>query len=223
MGDRDGERFDEQERQSMTSAPVLNPRARELMRTEWETLLADWREFDPPEGRRAEVSSDGIVMSPAPAGRHNGIASKVNRQLAAALDPEYDLTFNQAIRIDEARRLTIPDLIVLDSWRLDTDEGDIPPDGVHLVVEVTSPSNADTDRHAKRLAYAQGGIPQYLLIDRYDRNGPSVILYSDPVSGTYRKRTPVRFGERIQLGPPIDVKIDTSVFPVRGLGRDDRS
>ena len=51
--------------------------------------------------------------------------------------------------------------------------------GVLLVAEVVSPSSRRSDRVAKARAYAQGGIPLYLISDNF-ANPPEVILLSQP-------------------------------------------
>jgi Uma2 family endonuclease len=63
--------------------------------------------------------------------------------------------------------------------------------------------------------YAHAPVPLYLLIDRYDEDGPAVTLSSDPLDGHYQRTMRVPFGESVELPEPIGLTLDTSDFPVR--------
>ncbi len=66
------------------------------------------------------------------------------------------------------------------------------PDQTLLIVEVTSESNAETDRGVKRRRYTEYGAPLYLLVDRVDR---CVTLFSEPGElGYTRVDAPTRSG-----------------------------
>lgn len=83
---------------------------------------------------------------------------------------------------------------------------------VLLAVEITAKSNAKHDRKKKKWAYAHGGIPQYLLIDRHDEDGPAVSLFRDPVDGVYGRTIRMPFGHPITIGAPLAVELDTAEF-----------
>ncbi|MFD5424861.1 Uma2 family endonuclease [Streptomyces sp. NPDC127084] len=93
------------------------------------------------------------------------------------------------------------------------------PDGVLMTVEVTSydsDSDSDTDkrdREEKPLAYADAGIPVYLLIDRDDS---TVTVHSDPHpdggSRGYRDVHKVAFGAEVVLPDPVGITLDTEVL-----------
>ena len=84
----------------------------------------------------------------------------------------------------------------------------MPPDGIELVLEVTS-SRPDLDRHAKRRAYAGAGIPLYLLVDRQHRR---VTLFSHPAHDDYSRTSAAAFGDRLDLPKPFDFALDTAAF-----------
>ncbi len=84
---------------------------------------------------------------------------------------------------------------------------------VALAVEITSRSNARHDRKRKKWAYAPGPVPQYLLIDAYDEDGPTVSLFSNPADAAYRNVTRASFGQKITLAAPVAVVLDTAQFP----------
>ncbi|MFI8204895.1 Uma2 family endonuclease [Streptomyces sp. NPDC085937] len=82
-------------------------------------------------------------------------------------------------------------------------------EGVPMTVEVTSfdSDTHDRDRVEKPQAYAESGIPVYLLVDR-DRR--SVLVHSDPdpVVG-HRNVQKRRLGQRVVLPDPVGVEFDT--------------
>ncbi|MFJ6697012.1 Uma2 family endonuclease [Streptomyces sp. NPDC091272] len=86
------------------------------------------------------------------------------------------------------------------------------PDQVLMVVEVTSyDTDTDTDtrdRREKPRAYAQTGIPVYLLIDR---DACETLVYSepDPDSNTYASLLRRPFGKTVELPEPVGFSLDT--------------
>jgi Uma2 family endonuclease len=93
---------------------------------------------------------------------------------------------------------------------LATVEGALLPDQTVLVVEVASPSNADTDRTVKRRRYAQFGAPLYLLVDRQER---TCTLFSQPGElGYTRVEGPYPFGVPVRLPEPFQLDLDTAEF-----------
>jgi Uma2 family endonuclease len=82
------------------------------------------------------------------------------------------------------------------------------PDQVLMVVEVTS-HDSDTDRRdrvEKPRAYAETGIPVYLLIDR---DSCEVTVYSMPDGVRYEQVQIVPFGKQAALPGPVGIVLDT--------------
>ena len=83
------------------------------------------------------------------------------------------------------------------------------PRGVLMAVEITS-YDSDThkrDRIEKPRAYAEAGIPVYLLIDR---DNLSILVHSDPdVEDGYRDIHVVRLGGKVTLPDPVGIELDT--------------
>jgi Uma2 family endonuclease len=80
-------------------------------------------------------------------------------------------------------------------------------DAVLLVAEVTS-FDEDTDRRDrvdKPRAYAETGIPVYLLVDR---DIDSVTVYCEPEDGRYRSVTTLAYGHSVQL-PGLGITLET--------------
>ncbi|MFD0851094.1 Uma2 family endonuclease [Actinomadura adrarensis] len=82
------------------------------------------------------------------------------------------------------------------------------PDGVELVVEVTS-SRPELDRVAKRHCYARADIPLYLLVDQSETR---VTLFSEPDGDDYHMANWVPFGKPVPMPEPFGFELDTSEF-----------
>lgn len=79
---------------------------------------------------------------------------------------------------------------------------------VLMVVEVTS-YDADTDkrdREEKPRAYAEAGIPVYLLVDR---DSCEVLVHSEPEGNTYGTLIRRPFGKRVELPSPVGIALET--------------
>jgi Uma2 family endonuclease len=193
----------------MTAAAVDPPWSRD-------ELLAAWQELDVPEGWRAEIIFDGtITVSPPPIPGHTWIGSLLTMLLAPAIPAGTSVAHQFAVRIPATEKLYEPDLAVLpkdvlktaasgpDAWM---DAGEM-----MLVVEITSRYNADVDRTWKRRGYATGGVPLYLLVDRWSRPAAMTLL-SEPDGADYQQTVTVPFGEKLTLPEPFSIEIDTSEF-----------
>jgi Uma2 family endonuclease len=89
-------------------------------------------------------------------------------------------------------------------------------DQVLMVVEVTS-YDTDTDkrdREEKPRAYAETGIPVYLLIDR---DSCEVLVHAEPEGGVYSNLIRRPFGKRVELPEPVGIVLDTE--PLKGWVR----
>ncbi|MCX4823978.1 Uma2 family endonuclease [Streptomyces sp. NBC_01142] len=82
------------------------------------------------------------------------------------------------------------------------------PDGVLMVVEVTSPHSGDDSRcdTEKREAYAAAGIPVFLLVDR---DKETLTVYSDPENGVYRHNPEHSYGATVRIPHPVAVTLET--------------
>lgn len=81
-------------------------------------------------------------------------------------------------------------------------------EGVLMAVEVTS-HDSDTDRRdrvEKPRAYAETGIPVYLLIDRATGE---VKVHSQPGDGRYDMIVTATFGKTVTLPEPVGIELDT--------------
>ncbi|MFG2891855.1 Uma2 family endonuclease [Streptomyces sp. NPDC048248] len=182
----------------------------------WEELVRFWEESDWPEGSKVEIIDGTIVVTPPPAATHNRIAEQVQRRLYTVLPDEWGVYQTLGAAHPSRGRLYIPDLVVIPYGVVAQLEGSdsAPLPAAELVVEVTSPSNASYDRINKAAAYAQAGVPLYLLIDRFAPAGPTVTLYGEPKDEVYQELQRLKFGEDVHLPAPFGLTLDTSGFPL---------
>ncbi|MEU9120644.1 Uma2 family endonuclease [Streptomyces sp. NPDC048506] len=87
------------------------------------------------------------------------------------------------------------------------------PEGVLMTVEVTS-YDGDTDRRDRKekpAAYAEAGIPVYLLIDR---DSCAVVVHTDPdpQQGRYLDIHEAPFGKEVTLPDPVGITLDTEIL-----------
>jgi Uma2 family endonuclease len=113
---------------------------------------------------RIELFDGSLFVSPAPPPRHQYTAGRLFGILDKAAEGtgfQVHQAINLRLRPD---RIPIPDLAI--TTEVDPDELIIDASAVRLVCEITSPSNAATDRVTKMHYYATAAIPWYLLIEQ---------------------------------------------------------
>ncbi len=192
---------------AVSAAPVLPA-------STWDELVQAWRELDVPEGWRAEIIEERIVMTPPPGHGHNMIADQVHRALVHVVPKNRAIFQTAGVAIPLRSSLFIPDLVVVprDVVPGDDDPAPIAAGDALLAVEITSKSNADTDRKTKLWSYAHASVPLYLLIDRFAEGAPAIELNSTPENGVYQESHRVPFGKPITLPEPFDFTLDTAEF-----------
>lgn len=116
---------------------------------------------------------------------------------------------SQGLRVEKYRSgNAIPDGVLARSGTIGGPGEWASPDGVLMVVEVTS-YDSDTDRrdrHDKPRAYAAADIPVYLLIDR---DTCEVKVHSHPDGERYEMILTVPFGKTVKLPEPVGFELDT--------------
>ncbi|MGA4540262.1 Uma2 family endonuclease [Uniformispora flossi] len=178
-----------------------------------EILLEEFLALDTPPGFRAELIEGEVVVAPPPAGDHEDVIGLIIDQVATRSSVKMQMSMTKGLTVPSVglapRNHVIPDISIAPmAMRLFRGaEPWMPSDGVEMVVEVTS-SKPDRDRKDKRLSYALGGIPLYLLIDRSEGR---VSLLSNPKNGDYDELSRP-FGETIPLPAPFDFLLDTTDF-----------
>jgi Uma2 family endonuclease len=157
---------------------------------------------------RIELFDGSLHVSPGPTPRHQMISLSLATTLAPIAEAAGLAVFAAInLRVGPSR-IPIPDLVI--AREIDPDELVIDASDVLFVGEITSPSNASTDKVLKMHYYADAGIPWYLLIDTKAR---ALRLYH--LEGNrYLEETACEDGEPLKLTEPVVATIDlTRVLP----------
>lgn len=156
-------------------------------------------------GDRSEIV-EGILTHVTPSWAHERAAKLVRRQIEARVDELGCVEGSGNLDLPGSPNWYVPDIAVVPDELADGG-GALVPDQTLLIVEVTSESNAETDRVVKRKRYAEYGAPLYLLVDRVDK---TVTLFAEPGRLGYSKVDgPHPFGTPVRLPAPFDLDLDT--------------
>ncbi|MEU9096959.1 Uma2 family endonuclease [Streptomyces sp. NPDC048361] len=161
------------------------------------------------EGTRLEFIY-GVIRSKAmPDGDHNRIVQWLLKICMQARPDDLFLHPGQGIKAEKYRTgRAIPDAVLAHPDAF-VGQGDwVEPEPILMVVEVTS-WDSDTHRRdhvEKPRAYAETGIPVYLLIDRAKCE---VSVYSQPNGHRYESVHIVPYGTDITLPDPVNITLQT--------------
>ncbi|MFF4155684.1 Uma2 family endonuclease [Streptomyces sp. NPDC001678] len=159
------------------------------------------------EGVRLEFINGKLGVKPVPDGDHGRIIQWLLR-ICIQARPELFL-HEQGLKLPAYRKGNArPDGTLAPSDAFVGQGEWASVEGVLMVVEVTS-YDSDTDRRdrsEKPRAYAEAGIPVYLLIDR---DTCEVVVYSDPDGVRYEQVRIVPFGKPLALPDPVGIELDT--------------
>jgi len=169
-----------------------------------------WQTLDVPPGYRVELIDGEIVVSPSASRWHS---SAIDELIDALIDVKrkrrgWRIHTNLTVHIAPTRERLIPDLMIAPDDAPGFCDEELLGHGVLLVAEVVSPSSRRRDRVAKPRAYAEGGVPLYLLIDQLAEPA-TVTLFSDPHQGTYQGCQTATAGQALRLPEPFEISLDT--------------
>ncbi|WP_404958497.1 Uma2 family endonuclease [Streptomyces sp. 147326] len=157
-------------------------------------------------GDRTEIV-EGVITNVTPNWAHERAAKRVRRQIEARVDELGCVEGSGNLDLPGSSNWYVPDIAVVPEELTYNDEA-LVPDQTLLIVEVTSKSNAETDRVVKRKRYAEYGAPLYLLVDRLEE---SVTVFAEPGRLGYTKVDgPHPFGTPVRLPEPFGIELDTS-------------
>ncbi len=163
-------------------------------------------------GHRVELLDGRILVSPTASIPHSWAVQRLV-VLIIGLVEEHGWAFhtNLTLHVAGTRERLIPDLWVTlrDAPRFDDNE--IYGQGALLVTEVVSRSSRKDDHVAKARAYAQAGVPLYLVIDPAAKPG-TVTLFSDPHGDAYRRADLAQAGQSLKLPEPFGTSLDVSTL-----------
>ncbi|GID96494.1 Uma2 family endonuclease [Amorphoplanes digitatis] len=110
---------------------------------------------------RTELWDGGVLACPRDTPRHQMILSALANALKAN---RTDLNVIAGVPVHLGpERIAVPDLII--AGTIDPDQPLVDARSVRLICEITSPTSATVDWSLKMHAYAQAGIPCYLVAE----------------------------------------------------------
>ena len=178
--------------------------------SEFADLERIWYQMEWPPGSRVELIDSELVVSPTGSVSHSDAVSALIFQLVdLARERDWVMHTFLTAHIPPTRERLIPDLMIAPKGSPPFSEWELLAPGVLLAAEVVSPSSRRRDREAKPRAYAQGGIPLYLLIDRFAKP-PAVTLFSQPGAEGYARRQTATAGQPLRLPKPFGIALDTA-------------
>ncbi|WP_432134655.1 MULTISPECIES: Uma2 family endonuclease [unclassified Streptomyces] len=192
---------------------ALSVESESLSDKDWDEIVRVWEETDVPEGSKVEIIEGIVTVPPPPSEEHNYTAELLQERLYSVVPEGCGIYQTLGLSASESGGLFVPDLCVVPRAALRR-KTRVQACEAELVVEITSPSNANHDRIKKAYGYARAGVPLYLLLDPCHSGRPTATLYGAPEDGTYRVLTSVEYGEKLSLPAPFGLDIDTSVFPL---------
>lgn len=163
-----------------------------------------------PDTVRLEFVNGKLEVKPMPDGDHGEIYMWLLEQCMRQR-PDLRLYPDRGLVVEGYRRGRARPPGVLAPARHFTGHGAwSDPQGVVMVTEITShDTDTDTDRRdrvEKRDAYAQAGIPVYLLVDR---DALWLVVHTEPRDGTYRSLRVHDYGYTVDLPAPVGIALDT--------------
>ena len=129
------------------------------------TILEVWKSL--PEGTRAQIIENHLIMSPPPMDIHQEILNEINFSIFSFLKKHPIGKIRIApygVYLDE-KNVFEPDLIFISNENLHK----IKRNGLHgtpdLVIEILSPSTAKYDKVQKKNLYERHGVREYWIVD----------------------------------------------------------
>ncbi|HEU5029514.1 MAG TPA: Uma2 family endonuclease [Spirillospora sp.] len=187
----------------MTAMPDEPPFVRDDLREAFAAL-------DVMPGFRAELVDGEIILSPAPDGQHETVVVAVDDWVRDV----HGLRLHRNLTLISPQGEYVPDGIAAPKGAFAGREWHSKPDGVVMVLEVTSGGrrdrkSAERDRGPKRRGYAAADIPLYLLIDRLDGKAT---IFSEPRGDDYTHSASVALGEDLPVPSPLEGVLPTRDF-----------
>lgn len=186
--------------------PRIDPAAE--MAAELADIERIWQSIDVP-GHRIELIDGQVVVSPSASVDHSAIVTELIDQLVAVKRRGWARHTNLTVHFPVTHERRIPDLIVASASAPRFGDSELLVSGILLATEVVSPSSRVADREERPRAYADGGIPIFLLVDRLAQP-PSVSVFSQPSADGYARMQVATAGQPLRLPEPLGIDLDTA-------------
>lgn len=160
----------------------------------------------PDDGQRYEIVEGDLVVSPAPAPRHQRIVGNLFTLLRRAEQAGYGQVYQAPLDVVfDPRNVTQPDLLFIRRDRLAIVTETNVQGAPDLVVEVLSPSTRERDLGAKSRLYARFGVPYYWVVDPETQTVHSYTLHA----GGYAAEPVLRPGDTLTcpLFPSLSIAV----------------
>ncbi|MQA97985.1 MAG: hypothetical protein GEV11_26485 [Streptosporangiales bacterium] len=172
-----------------------------------EELERAYEEFDQPD-HTVELINGRLIVSPTASRRHGRLTERLGDVFFEIKRRNgWEVHTNLGVYCAVTRDRMVPDLMVLPREAPDHDTSHAVGHGALLVAEVVSPGSAAADRDLKPRAYAQAGVPMFLLIDPV-ADKPVVTLMTEPGGTRYGTLTVATQSETLRLPEPFDLTLD---------------
>ncbi|MFJ9834427.1 Uma2 family endonuclease [Streptomyces sp. NPDC101169] len=162
-----------------------------------------------PEGYKVEIVEGTVFMSP-----QRDTLWEIILDFVEQLRAKYPRKrVKSDVRIDYPGHLNgfATDVTVMTEGAARTEDGRWDCGDVEFVAEVVSRGTAANDYGPKKAAYAEAGVPVYVIADPY--RGECHVL-THPKDGRYALEVKADFGEELDLtGTPVGLVLKTGEFP----------
>jgi Uma2 family endonuclease len=154
----------------------------------------------PDDGLQYELIDGVLIVSPAPAPRHQRALRELVFMMYAVCPPELEVFFAPLDCRPDRRNSLQPDLMVVRRSEVGERNIQVPP---LLAVEVLSPSTRRKDLRLKRSVYEEWGIGSFWYLDPVEQ----AFSASDLVDGRYEEVSKAVRDQKVTVARPYEVEI----------------
>jgi Uma2 family endonuclease len=187
--------------------PVLDTGRLATVEPELADLERVYASLDIP-GHRVELLDGQVTVSPTASRPHSRIVQRIQEALWVRIQEHgWEMHANLTLHVAATRERLVPDLWICRPDAPQFDENEVYGHGALLVVEVISPASRHRDLVEKARAYAQAGVPLYLVVDPCAVPA-ALTLHSDPHGDAYRSRAHAEAGNALGMPEPFSIELD---------------
>ncbi len=160
-------------------------------------VLRDLLSIDVPDGHRAEIVANSIVLSPWPPPYYTLTMLAIESQLAPLAPHGHVLMGAPCLFTFPAQERALqPEMYAVAESAFDTDEYHLDGQDLSLAVELSCPVTRHHDYGDKLATYGKAGVPVYLLVDMEEQR---TTVFWKPGEDGYTERESADFGEELRV------------------------